>query len=772
MKKFLYIVLGIIVVALIALYVVLFTSFGNKIVASIIEDKIKTSTGLDANLTKFELRFSSLDIGLDIANMAQFKVEGNLSLFRLGFDLDYLLSVNKDYVKQMNLNLDKNLNFKGEVAGKASDFNASGAGELFGSNVSLNARLLDYSPLELKLNANGIKIEEILTFLAQPNYMNGVLNVNADIKAKDLKPNGNALINLYTSSINYAQIKKDFNLTLPAKSEPIAQISVDVNDQDIHAKTEVANAYLTLKLPNTHYNLSDQKLESDLSLDILNLAQLDSILQSKTKGSLNLNANAKLTGSVLDSVNAKLTGQKVSLLDLPASSLLLNAKAAQSGTKIAYEADFSSAWAKISKLQGSYDLSNSNLIADLKASVDDLSQFKSIAGQELKGQVSLDAKAELNGSEIKDLQVNADVAGGKITASSNGKALDVNINALDLTKVFVLAGQASYVNGLLNAKAHLSSLDFAKLNGNYELKSSGTFNERTLSKMLEKNFPANTKYDLDLSGTLKDSVVDFNLILKSGLANLDYFKGSFDINQIKLSSNFSLDAYDFSKLGFLADRKLSGKSKFNGNLNFANSQADATIKSDNLFQGKLNASLKNNVFNADLNGVDFSSLMLGLDLPDYYNAKANVKLDYNLLSQSGNANASLNNGKLKKVGIVNTISTLTKSDFTNDVFHTANANAKLGKNKVDLDVNLVSNRVKVDIQKGVINTANSTLDLPLTLGVDKANFKAKITGKIDSPSVNIDLGSAVKAGVDKLLQNEKIKEKGAKELNKLLDKLF
>ena len=101
MKKVLIAVAAVFLVLLVAVYVVLFTSFGNKIVAGIVEDKAKEA-GLELNVSKFVLRFSSLDIEVNVANLLNAKVEGNLSLFRLGFDIAYLLSVDKEYVKTLN----------------------------------------------------------------------------------------------------------------------------------------------------------------------------------------------------------------------------------------------------------------------------------------------------------------------------------------------------------------------------------------------------------------------------------------------------------------------------------------------------------------------------------------------------------------------------------------------------------------------------------------------------------------------------------------------
>ena len=266
MKKVLIAVAAVFLVLLVAVYVVLFTSFGNKIVAGIVEDKAKEA-GLELNVSKFVLRFSSLDIEVDVANMLNAKVEGNLSLFRLGFDIAYLLSVDKEYVKTLNLNLAQNVSFGGKVAGKASDFRADGKGFLFGSNIAFGAHIVDYSPLELKLEANGIKIEELLDLVSMPRYALGVLNLNADISVKDLKPDGTASINLYTKAINYALLKKDMNLTLPAKSEPMVSVLAKVSNDKVLATSEVSNDFIAFNTQNTEYDLTKGVLNTDFATE-------------------------------------------------------------------------------------------------------------------------------------------------------------------------------------------------------------------------------------------------------------------------------------------------------------------------------------------------------------------------------------------------------------------------------------------------------------------------------------------------------------------------
>ena len=780
MKKILIAVAALILVLLVAVYVVLFTSFGNKIVAGIIEDKAKQA-GLELNVSKFVLRFSSLDIDINVANMLNAKVEGNLSLFKLGFDIDYNLAVNTDYVKNLDsnltsmLNLPKNLSFGGKVAGKASDFKADGRGYLFGSNVILDAHIVDYSPLALKLSANGIKLEELLDLVSQPRYLAGVLNVNADISAKDLKPDGKASINLYTSSINYKLLQKDMNLTLPAGTELTADIIANVSGSNVLATTNIKNSYLNLTAPNTHYDLEKGVLNSDFNFKVPDLSKLKALVGTNIRGTLNLDGNASVTGANLNELNAKLVGNGVSAAGLPNMNLTLNAKAQGEGDKINFDALLNSNLFKITQLNGFYKMSNSELNAQTALSVDDLSKFSAMAGTAIKGSAKASASAHLIGAEIKKLKADADIAGGTIAANSDGKTLDFAINNLDIAKLLAIVAQPAYASGAINAKAHLSSIDVANLNGTFEANAGGVLNQAVLSKLLEKKFPANSKYSFKLNGDIKSSVANFAANATTDFVNLSSLKGSFNIKNTTMQSNFVIDAFDFSKLNWLAERKLTGRAVFNGTANLDNKGLNAKITSDDIFQGKLNATLANNVLDANLNNVDFSTLMKGVDLPDYYDVKASVKANYNLTTSNGVVDANLANGKLKNVGIIKTLATLTKSDFGKDSFTDGNLNAKLSPNAVALVLALNSPRVSIGVPKGAINTANSTLNLPFTLRVDKAEFKGNINGKTDDPKVSLDMGSVAKAALSNPKvqeQTKKLEEKGKKELNKLLDKLF
>lgn len=846
MKKIFYGVIAFVVVLLIAIYTILFTSFGNNIVANIAQKKIKESAGLDVNITHFNLRFSSLELQANIANMADFNLKGTLNPFKLGFDLDYLISLNQNYAKNLGLNLNQNLSFGGKIQGKASDFTLDGKGYLLGSNVLLNARMYNYNPIALNLDAQNLKVEEILHLLSYPNYAKGFLNAQAKISTQDLKPDGNIIIKLNTSYINYEAIKKDFSLDLPLNSNPKAEILANVKEDKIYAVSKIYNDYLNLQTQKTLYDISKNALSTDFNLSIPSLAKLEKLTKTRLNGSLGVVGQASVVNNILSSLNAQVIGlggevkaslknnkifadineaslekllalagygalvsgnlnakllnadldfsnfdleakinnaklntnelKKMAKIELPNTIFSFDAKANAKNSNIAYNALLASNLLNIKKLQGTYNLKNSELNTDLNAFIDDLSQFSAITGQKLQGKADLTAKAHIIGTQIQNLNANANLADGVIKADSNGKKLDLNIDKLDLSKLFVIAGMPNYASGIVNAKVNLDNIDFNNLNGKANLEAKGILNATTLSNILNKNFPNNTSYDLNTKINFKNNIAQFDSVLNSSLADLTKLQGSFDISKMLLNSDFSLKINDFSKLGFLLDRKLKGKAEFNGKVGFDKS-LNFVVNSPNLFEGKLQSTLKNNLLLADLNGVDLSSLAQGLDFMDVYQGKADVKANYNLLSEEGEVDLDMKEGKLKPNLITNALKILTLKDITNDVYRTVNAKALIKKENIKLDLNMQADRSYILVQSGALNSKSGALNLPFDIKLDRANFKGSITGTTENPKINLNAGSVlnsiknvVGSGVSDGIKSTG--DKVDKAVNKLLNKIF
>ncbi|WP_139470789.1 hypothetical protein [Campylobacter armoricus] len=843
MKKFFYIFTGILCLILLSIYVLIFTSIGNAFLKPKIENLIAEKSGLNVKFNTFKINFSSLDIKADIDDKFFANIDGVISPIKLRFDLNYLLGLKQNYIQELGLKSDKDFTFKGKVLGKSNNFDIEGSGFLFNSNLSLNAKIIDYSPLNLKFLGKDIDIAQIFDFVSLPRYAQGKISIISDIQAKDLKPNGNALINFYTSSINKALIEKDFNITLPKQSYIKGEIRSLIQDNQIISKSEILSNFLNFYTQKSIYDLQKQIFTSDFDIKLDDLDQFSTIAKMKLQGKSQIQGNMIFANNQFQKLNANLFGfggnlkamlennnlninttnievaellktismpafiesklilelktqgldfknfdltsqldkakinilefKKLTNLDFPSTTFTLQAKANAKNSLIDYEALLDSNIAKIPQLKGSYNLVNQDLKAQISAFVDNLNKLKPLTKQDLNGPLNLDAKVNLKANQIQNMDANIKIMQGIINAKSNGKTLQAKIENVKLEQLFPLIGQKVLAFGDINADVNLDSLDFKNINGDFKANINSSFNEVELSKLLEKKFPKNTSAKINLDGKISKSIIDFNAKALSSFANINSFKGKFDINQMNLISTYDISLQDFSTLGFLVDRNLKGKADFEGRFDFKNALLDASVNSENIFNGKLNATLKNNIFNAKMQNIDLSNLAQSLDLPDYYQARSNLNIDYNLLKESGVVLINLADGKLKKNLITNALMILLQKDITQDVYRNGEAKININKNLIDLNLNLIADRSKININKGNIDTKSTKLNIPFNIIIDRANFKGIIKGTTQNPKVNLDTKSVVNSIVNTIGGNASDSAKNTgKKVDQAIDKIF
>ncbi|MCV3439609.1 hypothetical protein L8W50_01490 [Campylobacter lari] len=843
MKKIFYILLGVVCVALLATYTLLFTSMGNAFLKPRIETIIAQKSSMNVKFENFKISFSQLDIKANIDDKFFANIEGGISPLRLGFDLNYLLGLKQNYIQELGLKSDKDFTFKGNVVGKSSDFSVKGNGFLFDSNLSLDAKIVDFSPINLDFIGKNIDLAQILDFANLPRYAQGKISIISDIQAKDLKPNGNALINFYTSSIDNALIEKDFNLSLPKQSYIKGEIRSLIQNNEVISKSEILSNFFKLYTQKSIYDITKQSLTSDFDIKIDDFNQFSSLAKMKLQGKSQIQGNLLFANNQLQKLDANLLGfggnlkailennnlninttnievaellktisipafinsklildlkaqgldfknfnlntrlnnaninvvefKKLSNLDFPKTTFNLQAKANAKNSLIDYEALLDSNIAKISQLKGSYNLTNKDLNAQLSAFVDNLNKLKPLTKQDLNGPLNLDAKVDLKANQIQNLDANIKIMQGLISAKSNGKSLQVKVDNIKLEQLFPLIGQKVLAFGDINADIDLKTLDFNNINGDFKAIINSSFNEIELSKLLEKKFPKNTSAKINLDGKISKSIIDFNAKALSSFANINSLKGKYDLNQMALASTYNISLQDFSKLEFLVNRNLKGKADFEGKFDFKNALIDASINSKNIFNGSLDATLKNNIFNAKMQNTDLSNLAQSLDLPDYYQAKSNLSIDYNLLKESGVVLMNLADGQLKKNLITSALMLLLQKDITQDVYRNGEAKININKNLIDLNLNLVADRSNINISKGKVDTKSTKLNIPFNIIIDRANFKGIIKGTTQDPKVSLDTKSVVNSIVNTIGGNASDGAKNTgKKVDQAIDKIF
>ncbi|MSN96779.1 hypothetical protein F1B92_06325 [Campylobacter sp. FMV-PI01] len=449
--------------------------------------------------------------------------------------------------------------------------------------------------------------------------------------------------------------------------------------------------------------------------------------------------------------------KKLSNLDFPKNNnFAIKSKIKIANGVVNLNSNLNSNLFDISNLNAIYDLKNKNLKANFKANVDDLSKFKELTKQTLNGNLYANGDISMINNAINDLNLDIKTLGGDIKASSNGQNLKAKISHINLNDIFALIGKNSLASGILEADINLN--DFKNLNGKMNVNlNNGILNDVELSKILNKDFPKNTKFNAMIDCNLINSVANFNANINSDLANVSKFDGKFEINSGILNAKYIANIGDLSKLAFITGRKMIGFVSLNGDIKKDSTNFILTANSK-LLDGEFKANLNNENFNANFDKFNISKLTQMLDFSDFYEGVGDMILNYNTLKQQGFFDITINNGRLKESGLTTVVSLAVQKDITKQIFNDSFVRGNINKGLVKFDSKLKAPKMEINTTKATLNTVTSDINIPIFMQVEKTDLSVNITGTTKNPKYDV--------------RSDYLQKKIYKEIDKGLDKLF
>lgn len=654
--------LGIFLILIVAvLYGLLFTGFGNNLVKPYIEKTVKDKSGFDLKLTKFDLNFKSLDISAIINGEINADVKGKYSLFSQSFDLDYNVDVQN--LNSFKVNLDEPMGLNGLIRGKIKDFSANGVGKILDSDVRFLATLKDFKPFDVDLDAKGLNVQKAMKLANQPAFLVGKINAVANIQ----NGFGEANITSNDLAINKDGLK-DKNITIPNNIAIDLNSDITLKDNIITASSNLNSKLANLEAKETKFNLDNKNLESDFSLDILDLANLEPFTKQKLNGNLKVDGFTKVVDNKPEFVKFNLVG-----------------------------------------FGGEVNANLQDKILDAK--------INSIKIAELMGVASM-PKA-VSGVINGEIKINDVYDFNNIQGSAILNVIDGKINPVELKKManldfpqnnnFEIASKTLIENGIVDSVSNLASNLF-KID-----------NLKAIYNLKEKDLKADFKASVDdlsklkeftkqtLKGNLKASgdVSMKNNALKGLNLNVNTLGG-----EIKASSNGSNLNADVNNL------KLNDIFALIGQNPLASGDLKAKINLSSIDIKNLNGTANINLSNSVLNDKELSK-MLNKEFPK--NIKLNANSDINIANSIANFNAVINSdlANLKKLNgsfdINKNSLNANYEAFVNDLSKLAFATGKKMIGSVSLN-----GEIKKDA-KNLVATANSNLF--------DGNFKANLTNE-------------------------------------------
>ena len=817
--KFLAWVCGILLVLVVALYCVLFSSFGNSVLKPFVEKIASEKIGMEFRLEKFELGFSSFDILAIINGELSVESRGKYSLFSSQFDLNYNTQAKSFNGMQIDLSL------KGEALGSFDNFVANGSGSLAGSSIRFASRIKDYAPLELKLDAKELDLAALSMIALKKAYISGKLSAVADIAGQE----GTAKLNSAKIIIT-KEAQNDFGISLPANFALSLNSDIKLLGKQVAATTRVKSALANLSAKNTSYNFENGEITSDFNVDIANLAALEPIIKQKLNGSIKVAGNTKIANGAMEFLDAKINGLGgeilASLKDNELNANIKNLKLAQAlslaGLAPLANSDISGT-AKITNLndtkkikgsanltlsngvlnhkqmnallgsdlssdvsfnaqnkleiasgtlnfdsvlnspvienlgaKGSYTLANGDAKIDLAGKIADLG---AIFGSGAKSPANIKANVGLKAGELSDGDIDIKGFGGEILAKVKGKALNANIKNIKAEQVLAMTTFGSLFNGEVNAELSLDGLNLQNLNGRGELSvKNGVFNAAAMSKLLETEFPENVKFSLNFKPTFTNSVAYFSSNFASDIANISKFDGSYNLQKNALDAAYSANVSDLSKLSFLTGVALYTPLNVSGKIASTNQAINASANSD-IFGSNTDITFKSSVLNANMKNAKIEQILKALGYEQFYIGSTNMTFDYNTASKLGEFNANILNAHLAKTGLTELISSvLGGRDITTEVYENGVVKGTIKGDIITFDANMHSKRSDINVKQASINTKSKALNIPVSANYEKTDIGIDITGTTEAPKY--------------ALSSQYLQQKAEQGVEKLIDKAF
>jgi len=595
MKKSLLIVTSVLLIILLSVYTLLFTSLGNNLLKPYLEAKINESSPVSLELSEFILRMDSLRILLVLDEKNTLLAKGDISIFDQSFDIDYEVALNElSTLRELaGKDISGSLLTQGKVQGDMDLFTIKGDSNVAKSDTKYTIVIQDLEVNKAAVKLTNARLQNLLKIAGEKDYANG--NLDLHVQLHDLRPKqmkGSVSLNVKEAELNAKVLKKEFGLSL-SRTALTSDLKATLEGEDIKYIFSLQSELVTL-FSKGNLQADKKSINSNYKIDIKELALLKSITKTAirgpfaTQGEIQGDEKALFIKGKSDLAKSK-TSYNVELKDLKPSRVIVNIKDA-SLEKLLYMAGEKSYAQAI--LNADIQLNNldpSKLDGDTtiklsKGKVNQKVMLKSFQVKLPQTTFNLDAKTQLKADNVNyKLSLNSNLA--KITSIGDLKpntletkaSYDVNIKELALLKPITdsaLRGPlatSGKINGDKREMILKGNSNLAQSKTSYALvlkdlspsSAKLSMKEAELSKLLY--FSGQPDY---AEGKLNLEADMSNLSSLAGKVTIDINKGLLHKTPIKKHFDINLPYTKFSLISRadIQENKLTAKSTLTSNL--------------------------------------------------------------------------------------------------------------------------------------------------------------------------------------------------------------
>lgn len=171
----------------------LFTPWGNRQIAPIIQKQIESALGQPVALTSFRLTLTHFELGLSDKSKNRVHIEG--SYLALPPYINAHFDANLSVAEGMNI-AKFPMELSGLLKGSYSNLDLNATAHLFSGNMTFNSKLLVMKPNTLTLSLHDIRYQELMDSLEYPHESDTLINGNLQLSGmvrRDINATGNII---------------------------------------------------------------------------------------------------------------------------------------------------------------------------------------------------------------------------------------------------------------------------------------------------------------------------------------------------------------------------------------------------------------------------------------------------------------------------------------------------------------------------------------------------------------------------------------------------
>lgn len=655
MKKIFFILFILILFFIFSIFGILFTNYGNSLVASYIENRVNNEQDkVELKVDKLNFTFKTLDFNARINDNSYLNINGNFELFNRKVDLKYDIKINELEKLKNLLNYDFKGSFftNGSFVGDEKNSIIKGVSNFASGETNYNINLVDFEINNVILNSKNLKIEEFLSLLNKPIYSKGILNIDTNInnfKSKNI--NGNLVVNIEKGFLNNEVVNKEFNQTLSSNVSFESKINSTIVQNKAISNINLNSSLFNIIFEKFELNLLNSEYFGEFNLFVKELQKLESFIGKKLKGEFN-------SKGLLKSAN--------NTISVEGFSNILE--------------------------------SESNYKIYIKDRALDTLEFK-----------------------IKDAKVENFL-----------KLLDEPI----------------YAMGNLEASGKINNLK--ELNGNslVTLKNIKLVNE-VINAVYNQNINETIILDSKIDTIFENNSAISNLDTKSNIANLNIKDLIFDFKTSNLVGKYNFTSDDLSKLKDFTKTTLKGDIKIDGNIKTNNNKLILDGKS-NIAKGNFDFILNDNILNINLKDASMRDLLILINQKDNFDAKVNMKLNYNLFTKKGDLLADFLNGHFLENDFTRLVKQFANTDLTKEVYETSKLNTKIDDKVLTSNLFMQSQRSKIEVNNSKIDLEKNIISAKIDTEIKDNKFSVSLENDLHNPALSFDLKDVLQKNIDKL----------------------